>query len=355
MIKILVILLSSASIDKSGSSYNVPRVEEDKGLCSDDDSTVPKDGKKTDKPSVTNTMEKNYVPQLDKDNVVGTKVDVGTEGKKRMDDDPVDRDDDTTTVANILKGLREAKKGQLNGDEMINVGDSSKKRRRLRKGVPTRLVRNEPTSKEPNDEETDDDVGVEESFEPEVDLEELEKAVEKRKDIKKGKTKIQGEFEKKNKKDNGSSNTVKKTGSTTMPNVEDSVVDDKLMPDEESDEELDDNLEAYRVSKRKSKGKLKENDDKTRIGNKRVAHDMPNAPLEGIVLESEDVGILSMMDSAKRYWVRLVREFVCYLSDKIEEAGHETYPKVKLKGHMFDFSPRVINSYYGISNSEVTR
>ncbi|GAA0164155.1 hypothetical protein LIER_19860 [Lithospermum erythrorhizon] len=170
-----------------------------------------------------------------------------------------------------------------------------------------------------------------------------------------------------------------------MPDVEDSVTDDILMPDKESN----DNLNAYRVSKRKSQDKLKENDDKTRIENRRVAHDVVDVPLEGIVLESEvqrarwnivcgrkieperslseatiknaqtyidimqDVGILPMMDNAKRYWVRLVREFVCCLSDKIDEAGHETYQKVKLREHMFDFSPRVINSYYGISNSEV--
>ncbi|GAA0158009.1 hypothetical protein LIER_38569 [Lithospermum erythrorhizon] len=176
--------------------------------------------------------------------------------------------------------------------------------------------------------------------------------------------------------------------SITMPDAGDSASDDKLMPDEESDEESDDNMDAYRVSKRKSKGKLKKNDNRTRIGNRRVAHDVPNAPLEGIILESEDqratwkiicgrkivperslskaiiknsqtyidilqdAKVLSMMDNAKRYWVRLVREFVCYLSHKIHEAGHEMYQKVKLRGHIFYFSPRVINSYYGIYNTE---
>ncbi|GAA0167855.1 hypothetical protein LIER_22698 [Lithospermum erythrorhizon] len=66
-----------------------------------------------------------------------------------------------------------------------------------------------------------------------------------------------------------------KIGSMTMPDAEDSAVDDKLMSDGGSN----DNLDAYRISKRKSKGKLKENDDRTGIGNRRVVHDVANAPL----------------------------------------------------------------------------
>ncbi|GAA0165573.1 hypothetical protein LIER_40008 [Lithospermum erythrorhizon] len=42
------------------------------------------------------------------------------------------------------------------------------------------------------------------------------------------------------------------------------------------------------------------------------------------------------------------------ISKRKSKDGHEAYQKVKLRGHTFDFSPRVMNSYYGISNSEIT-
>ncbi|GAA0186333.1 hypothetical protein LIER_33621 [Lithospermum erythrorhizon] len=317
-------------------------------------------------------------PQTYRDDAIGTQYDASVVGRKIMEEDSIEGEkdiplnnaenvidetpsgnntpivsDDTNTVANILRGLREAKKRQLNADEMDTMSDSSKKMRSLRKGVPTRHVRKELIFKDQLDEESDDDVGAEENPKHEIDLEEIERATERRNAAKKEKIKIQGEPKKKNKKGCANSNSAKKTWSMTMPDGEDSTDNDKIMSNEGSDRESDDNLYAYRISKRKSKGNLKENDDRTRIENRRVVHDVADAPLEGIVLDFEDTGILSMMDNAKRYWVRLVREFVCCLSDKIDEDGHEAYQKVKLRGHTFDFNPRVTNSYYGISNSEM--
>ncbi|GAA0164153.1 hypothetical protein LIER_19858 [Lithospermum erythrorhizon] len=59
---------SFASIDNSGSRVSVPRVENDKGLCSDDGTSVGDDmilldvRKKTSEPSVTDTMDKGSEP-----------------------------------------------------------------------------------------------------------------------------------------------------------------------------------------------------------------------------------------------------------------------------------------------------
>ncbi|GAA0167856.1 hypothetical protein LIER_22699 [Lithospermum erythrorhizon] len=126
--------------------------------------------------------------------------------------------DDTNTMANILRSLREAKKSQLNADELDTMSDSSKKMRRLKKGVPTRHVRKESIFKDQLDEESDDVMvfvskkagtcrkrirvslaaarevaqGAEEHSDHEIDLEELERETEKRKAAKKRKAKIQG-------------------------------------------------------------------------------------------------------------------------------------------------------------------
>ncbi|GAA0184200.1 hypothetical protein LIER_31488 [Lithospermum erythrorhizon] len=210
----------------------------DDGTSVGDDINLLDVGKKTGDRSVTDTMDKGSKPQTYGDDAIGIKFDTSAVGRKSMEEDSIkgEKDkplndvenvidetpsgnntrvvsDDTNTVANSLRGLREATKSQLNVDEMNTMSDSSKKMRRLRKGVPTRHARKESIFKDQLDAESDDDVvfvfekasigrkrtraslaaqGVEENSEHEIDLEELERTVERRKAAKKGKTKIQG-------------------------------------------------------------------------------------------------------------------------------------------------------------------
>ncbi|GAA0158008.1 hypothetical protein LIER_38568 [Lithospermum erythrorhizon] len=96
----------------------------------------------------------------------GTKDGGSTEEGKSMEDVPVDGKKDTPLddadelidVPPSGSELSKATKGQLNVDEMTTGGDGSKKRRKLRKGVPTRLVRSKPNSMDQIVEESDDDV-----------------------------------------------------------------------------------------------------------------------------------------------------------------------------------------------------
>ncbi|GAA0144457.1 hypothetical protein LIER_35936 [Lithospermum erythrorhizon] len=179
----------SAYNEKSSSIHNVPRVEKNKGVHSDDSTNVgddiilPNIGKKAGELSVTDTLNRGSEPQLYGEEVLGTQYNASTVENKGMEDDyseaekdttlhdaddvigvtPSDNttrndSDDSTTVANILKGLREEQKGQLNVDEMDTMGNRSNKMRRLRKGVPTGHVRNEPISKVRVDEGLDADV-----------------------------------------------------------------------------------------------------------------------------------------------------------------------------------------------------
>ncbi|GAA0149900.1 hypothetical protein LIER_08957 [Lithospermum erythrorhizon] len=201
-------------------------------------------------------------------------------------------------IATILDGLRKAKKGQLNTDKLSVEVDKGQKRRRLRKGIPSRFTKKsnvEEKSKSSQSQaegSTSDNedvvfVGEKAGFgrkrtrasvaaakgvvneDAEIDLEELERSAEKKKAAKKGKGKVQGESEKQKKK-MGEGSSTRKTRS-------------RIVPRDNSSSEAEDDLGTLRISKRESKGKLQENDDRTRIGNKRVAHNVKDAPLEGVV------------------------------------------------------------------------
>ncbi|GAA0141508.1 hypothetical protein LIER_42663 [Lithospermum erythrorhizon] len=120
-------------------------------------------------------------------------------------------------IATILDGLRQAKKGQLNADKLSAESTKDQKRRRLRKGIPSRFTRKsnvKEKSKRVLDEgSTDDDEDVvfvgekagigrkrtgasvdaaKEALneDTEIDLEELERSAEKKKAAKKGKEKV---------------------------------------------------------------------------------------------------------------------------------------------------------------------
>ncbi|GAA0175418.1 hypothetical protein LIER_28597 [Lithospermum erythrorhizon] len=186
-------------------------------------------------------------------------------------------------IANILDGLRKAKKGQLDADKLSVEADKGLRKRRLRKGIPNRFTgkgnigeKSKGTESQAGGSISDNEdvvfVGekagigrkrtrasvaaakeaVKEGTEDtKIDLEELERSAEKKKATKKGKGKVQGEIEKQKKKMDESGYT-RKTRS-------------KIIPRNNSSSEAEDDPGTLRISKRESKGKLKENDDMTRI------------------------------------------------------------------------------------------
>ncbi|GAA0155192.1 hypothetical protein LIER_12974 [Lithospermum erythrorhizon] len=143
-----------------------------------------------------------------------------------------------------------------------------------------------------------------------------------------------------------------------------------------------DGKDAARAARRRSKGKLKVNDDKNRINNRRIARDVEDVLIEGIDFSGgenearwkfvcarnilperflseatiknqtymdimEEPGMLAIMGDIGPHWLSLVREFICNLSEDIADPSRPVFHKVKMKGFVFDFSPLLINRHYG--------
>ncbi|GAA0145568.1 hypothetical protein LIER_05738 [Lithospermum erythrorhizon] len=281
-------------------------------------------------------FDEGVTPIVEETSDRGSKSLCGTDGVEIED----------VAIATILDGLRKAKKGQLDADKLSVEADTGRKKRRFRKGIPNRFTgkgnvgeKSKSTKSQAEWQISDNEdvvfVGEKDGFgrkmtrasvaaakeavneDTEIDLEELERSAEKKKAAKKGKAKVQGEIEKQRKK-MGESSATRKTRS-------------KIIPRDHSSSEAEDDPSTLRISKRESKGKLQENDDRTRIA-----------------------GIVELMDCAKRFWVRIVREFVYCLHDNIDDPSHEAYQKLTLRGHSFTFSPSVINSDFRRCDSPTT-
>ncbi|GAA0179879.1 hypothetical protein LIER_42231 [Lithospermum erythrorhizon] len=142
----------------------------------------------------------------------------------KLPSDTEEMDIEDEAIATILDGLRKAKKGQLNADKLSGQSTTEQKRRRLRKGIPSRFTRRGDVaekSKGALDEGSTDEEDVvfvgekaglgrkrtrasvaaaREALSQEIDLEELERSAEKKRAANKGKRKIQGENVKQKKK-----------------------------------------------------------------------------------------------------------------------------------------------------------
>ncbi|GAA0151328.1 hypothetical protein LIER_43140 [Lithospermum erythrorhizon] len=54
------------------------------------------------------------------------------------------------------------------------------------------------------------------------------------------------------------------------------------------------------------------------------------------------------------HWPFIVREFIYNLSEDIVDPSSSMFHKVKLRGHVFNFSPSLMNKHYGRQNDGVT-
>ncbi|GAA0163826.1 hypothetical protein LIER_39667 [Lithospermum erythrorhizon] len=139
------------------------------------------------------------------------------------------------------------------------------------------------------------------------------------------------------------------------------------------------------VTIEKDDGKLKINDTRKRVNNKRIPKNVAPVSTVGIALNSKDeeakwkfiynrklapervlsdvtkrnmvimniikeVGILSVVDNVGPYWPKLVREFICNLPRDVDDSESNNYQKVTLRNFVFNFSPDLINKAYGRTN-----
>ncbi|GAA0174485.1 hypothetical protein LIER_27869 [Lithospermum erythrorhizon] len=147
--------------------------------------------------------------------------------------------------------------------------------------------------------------------------------------------------------------------------------------------------DAACLAKRKSKGKIKLNDDRNRINNRRIAKGVEDMDTEGIDFASEEnearwnfvcakkilaerylseatvknqtymhildeSGMNALVEDIGPHWPSIVREFICNLSEDIVDPSSFMFHIVKLRGHAFNFSLALINKHYGRQNDRVT-
>ncbi|GAA0139876.1 hypothetical protein LIER_01337 [Lithospermum erythrorhizon] len=149
------------------------------------------------------------------------------------------------------------------------------------------------------------------------------------------------------------------------------------------DSEREDVIEI--LKKRRKAGKLKINETRTRVNNKRIPKNVASVSTIGIALNSKaeepkwrfvnnrrlslervlldvtkrnvvimnilkEAGILSVIDNVGLYWLKLIREFICNLTRDVNDPESNNYYKVTLRNYMFNCSLDLINEHYGRTN-----
>ncbi|GAA0172277.1 hypothetical protein LIER_26130 [Lithospermum erythrorhizon] len=139
----------------------------------------------------------------------------------------------------------------------------------------------------------------------------------------------------------------------------------------------------------RAKGKLRVNDGRNRINNRRIAKNVDEVSMDGVDFCGEEHearwkfvcarnilperflsevtynnqthidilqegGLLGIMFDIRSHWPQLIREFISDLSEEITDPTSPMFHKVKLRGHVFKFSPILINKHYGLRDEGAT-
>ncbi|GAA0145918.1 hypothetical protein LIER_05992 [Lithospermum erythrorhizon] len=141
-------------------------------------------------------------------------------------------------------------------------------------------------------------------------------------------------------------------------------------------------IDAVIIRRRKAKGKLKINENRSRVGNKRVSKNVTTVSIENVALNSEEeeakwrfvasrridaekmlsentkknTDIMSILEDASimptvktvgPYYPTLVREFICNMIEEIDDPKSPNFQKVTLRNCTIEFSPSIIDAYLG--------
>ncbi|GAA0144786.1 hypothetical protein LIER_42827 [Lithospermum erythrorhizon] len=143
------------------------------------------------------------------------------------------------------------------------------------------------------------------------------------------------------------------------------------------------------IKRKKAKGKLKIDENKSRVGNKRIPKNVVAVSTENVALNSEeeevkwrfmasmriaaermlsevtkmnadimgileDAGVIPTVEIVDPYFPKLVREFICNMTYDIDEHENVYFQKATLRNYTIDFSPSLMNAYYGRANGGKT-
>ncbi|GAA0163766.1 hypothetical protein LIER_19555 [Lithospermum erythrorhizon] len=164
-----------------------------------------------------------------------------------------------------------------------------------------------------------------------ADLEEMERKAEEKRRTKKGKGKA-----KKPRGDRTLGGAFKKRKWVVISEPKSSVRGDRFLVDDvvESDEEGD-----AKALREMSKDKMKINDNRNRINNRRIAKDVEEEHLAREVLSEvtynnqtyidilQDAGLLGILSEIGSHWPQLVREFVCNVFEEIVDLASSMFHK----------------------------
>ncbi|GAA0179376.1 hypothetical protein LIER_29964 [Lithospermum erythrorhizon] len=102
-----------------------------------------------------------------------------------------------------------------------------------------------------------------------------------------------------------------------------------------------------KVLRERSKRKLKVNDNRNIINNRRITKNVEDVPTEGVDFNVEEL-------EARWKFICMVREFVCNLPEDLDDPDSTLFHKVKMRGLSFNFRLSLISQYYGITNIGIT-
>ncbi|GAA0183744.1 hypothetical protein LIER_31102 [Lithospermum erythrorhizon] len=72
-----------------------------------------------------------------------------------------------------------------------------------------------------------------------------------------------------------------------------------------------------------------------------------NSNIMGIL---EEAGVMAIVELTSPYYPKLVQEFICNMSEDIDDTPSSHHHKVTFRNRTFDFSPRLINDHFGRPN-----
>ncbi|GAA0172164.1 hypothetical protein LIER_26043 [Lithospermum erythrorhizon] len=160
---------------------------------------------------------------------------------------------------------------------------------------------------------------------------------------------------------------------------------------DETDHRFDDeDVAAVMSRRRKAKSKLKINENRTRVGNKRVSKNIDYVSTNNVVLNTnkekakwkflangriaaermlseatkknanimgilEDAGVMPTIKIVGPYYPKIVRELICNMRNDIDDPKRPNIQKVTLRNYTIDFSLSIINGYYAKANRGGTR
>ncbi|GAA0159725.1 hypothetical protein LIER_16435 [Lithospermum erythrorhizon] len=176
-----------------------------------------------------------------------------------------------------------------------------------------------------------------------VDVEELKRLAEKKKATKKDKGKVKRP-------------SVDKAGEPVPKKRKGVFRGDRFIPDDVAD--VSEEEDMAEILRKRSKSKLKIDDNRNKVNNRRNAKDVLDLKTEGVDFNSEEHEarwkLLVVMANIGPHWQKMVRKFVCCISVDVADPDSPIFHKVKLRGHIFKFSPALINKHYRSSNDGIT-